>query len=390
MMAAGKVALLAAAMLTMAASDGEVDRRLASFKAGGWDPLTVPVEWYAPRTVAIAGAPCVQARGAPTAPLAGPLDRAATLAEAGGAAAFIVAQDDRIVTERYWRGANAQTSFNPQSMAKTLVALLVGIAIDRGEIAAVDTPIGRHIAEWRDDARGTITIEQLLQMSSGLAQVDGGKGMALTVDNPAVRQYFGGDFDGPMLALALTAKPGATFDYNNNATKVVARILENASGKSYARLLSERLWQPLGLNDASIYADLNGRTMVSCCVFSKARDWVPIGRLIAGRGKIDGRQLVSARWIDAMLAPSRAYRGYGYQIWLGDQQVGGPPLLPIVMPWQSARFAARDIVFLNGFGGQRVWILPSANLVVVRMGNSWPTNWDDAAIPNLLSAADGW
>lgn len=365
-------------------ADPVLERRLARYLAGGWDPLTAPVEWY-DSVDPIPGAAREPARGAPVRLAPEALAAALAHAEADGATALLVAESGRLVAERYWGGTTAETRLNPQSMAKTVVALLVGVAIDRGEIGSADDPVGRHVAAWRDDPRGRITLAQLLQMASGLGQVDAGRGWAMTPDNPAVRQYFGSDFDAPMLALPLVARPGERFDYNNNATKLVARALEEASGLSYARLVSERLWKPLGLADASVYVDRpGGRPMASCCLFSRPRDWLGVGRLIAGRGEVDGSRIVSAAWVDRMLAPSPANPGYGFQIWVGDQKVGGERLPPVLTPWQSERFAARDLVLLNGFGGQRVWIMPSADLVVVRMGRTWPKAWDDAAIPNLL------
>jgi CubicO group peptidase (beta-lactamase class C family) len=364
--------------------DPVFDKRLSTFVAGGWDPLTVPIEWYDSVDVIKGDArEMPSAKSKRIAPDA--LTKASKWAEAQASTAFVVAQDDRIIAEHYWQGTTAETRFNPQSMAKTLVALLTGIAINMGEIKSVDDPVGRYLVEWKNDPRGKITLRQLLQMASGLAQIDGGKGYALTPDNPAARQYFGSDFDGPMLALAQLVPAGQQFDYNNNNTKLVARVLESVSGRRYAALLSERLWKPLGLTDGSIYVDRpGGSAMVSCCVFSRPRDWVAIGRLIAGRGRLDGKQIVSSEWITRMIEPSSTYKGYGMQIWVGNQQVGGAPLPPVLIPWQSETFAAADIVILNGFGGQRVWIMPSANLIIVRAGKSWPKAWDDAVIPNLL------
>jgi CubicO group peptidase (beta-lactamase class C family) len=382
MAAVGASVLLGGA--TTPPGDPVLEGRLASYLAGGWDPLTVPVAWYSP-VAPVAGAPRPPATGQPRRLSNAAIDRATALARDDGASALIVAENGRIVAEHYWQGADKDTRFNPQSMAKTLVALLVGIAVDRGEIASADDPIGNYLDRWRGDPRGRITIAQLLTMASGLAQIDAGHGMTMTPDNPAVRQYFGSDFNAGMYALPLAAQPGSAFDYNNNATLLLARVLQRAGGASYAELLSDRLWQPLGLSDATIYIDRpGGSAMASCCLFSIARDWIAIGRLIAGRGEIDGRRIVSARWIDAMTTPSPTARGYGYQLWLGDQQVGGTPLPPVLTPWQSEAFAARDMMFLNGFGGQRVWIMRGAGLVVVRFGTRWPPRWDDSALPNIL------
>lgn len=383
MVALSGLALAAAAP----AADPTLERRLQSFLAGGYDPLTVPVDWFDKEPVA--GAP----RALPVTPkLTDAVDRqaleaAAKWAENHASTALIVAKDGRIVFERYWHGDGRDTRFNPQSMSKTLIALLVGTAIDRGEIKSVDDPVGRYVREWRRDSRGRITIAQALQMASGLGQVDAGYGYAVTRENPAVAQHFGNDFVAPILALPLKNAPGAKFDYNNNAANLLVLVLQRATGKRYGALLSERLWRPLGLADAALYIDRpGGFPMASCCVFSRPIDWVPIGRLIADRGVVEGKRIVSASWIDAMTTPSSGNRGYGYQLWLGDQRVGRKPPERIgLIQWQSEPFAAKDLVFLLGHGQQRVWVMRDKGLVVVRAGRSWPADRDESALPNLIA-----
>jgi CubicO group peptidase (beta-lactamase class C family) len=270
----------------------------------------------------------------------------------------------------------------------------VGVAIADGSLPGVDAPIGRWLTEWVGDPRGAITIRQLLTMSSGLAQITGDYGYRLVPENPGLRQNFGDDFLGPALDLKLVGTPGAKFDYNNNATLLLSVVLQRATGRRYADYLSAKLWKPLELSDAFVYLDRpGGQPMTSCCVLSRAEDWLAIGRLILARGKgPDGRQLVPAQWIDAMVAPSPANPRYGFQIWRGDQRVGGQPA-PVVQPgtdvWQSERFLDPKTVFLLGYGYQRVWVLPTQGIVIVRMGRQWPGAWDEAAIPNAVVRALG-
>lgn len=372
-------------LLGTAAPDPAFERRIGTFVAGGYDPLTAPVDWYAPRET-VTGAPMAIGKAVPSAAISpAALEDAASWAEAQGSTALLVTHRGTLIFERYWHGDGRDTRFNPQSMSKTLTALLVGIAIDRGEISSADDPVGRYVEEWRGDPRGHITLRQLLHMASGLAQIGAGHGYAITAANPAARQHFGSDFVGPMLGLALAGKPGATFDYNNNDNLLLGLVLERAAKTRYSVLLSERLFTPLGLGDASLYMDrVGGFPMTSCCVFSRPIDWLAIGRLIAQNGVARGRRIVSPSWIAEMTTPSPAYKGYGYQIWIGDQTIGGTaPAVPGLVPWSSERFAA-PTVFLHGHGSQRTWIIPSADLVIVRAGKTWPKGWDEAAIPNRV------
>lgn len=383
-LAAALLFLLGADAASAQPLDPVFERRFESFLAGGYDPLTAPVDWYDAEPVAGVPTPVVKLADPNVSATA--LNAAAAWAEAQGSTALIVARGDgRVIFERYWHGDGRDTRFNPQSMSKTLVALLVGQAIARKEIGSVDDPLGRYLREWRTDPRGRITLRQAMTMSTGLAQITGKWGYQVVPENPGVAQTFGSDFLTPALGLQLEHQPGSRFDYNNNAVLLVAEALERATGKRYAQLLSERLWRPLGLKDASIYLDRpGGNVMSSCCVFSRPVDWARIGALIARRGSWHGQQLVPATWIDEMSRPSPGDKGYGYYLWLGDQRVGGEPGSPAQLkPYSSEPFAA-PTQFLLGHGLQRVWIVPSRDLVIVRAGRSWPPSWDEAVIVNTI------
>ncbi len=406
----GRVRVARSALLAMAAVGGAASgpastaadvtegERFRSFMALGGDSLTIPVDWYAPRerVAGRAGGPAPAVIDAALGPAA--LDPVFAQAQTAGASALIVwraAASGRPAVHRraHW-GADADSLYNPQSMAKTLAALLTGIAIAEGHLPGPDAAIGQWLTEWAGDARGRITIRQLFTMTSGLAQIGGDYGYRPVPENPAVRQTFGDDFLGPALELAQVDPPGTRFDYNNNATLLLTVVLQRATGQRYASYLAQKLWQPLGLADAFLWLDRpDGQPMTSCCVFSRAADWLAIGRLILARGRgPDGRQLVPADWIDAMVAPSPVNPRYGFQLWRGDQRIGGAPA-PVVQPgtdvWQSESFLDPATIILLGYGYQRVWVLPAHDLVIVRMGRTWPPGWDEAAIPNAVVRALG-
>ncbi|WP_158257959.1 serine hydrolase domain-containing protein [Sphingopyxis lindanitolerans] len=383
--------LLVGAPLLIAATspDPVFDKRFNSFIDAGYDALTAPPEWFDP-TERVAGG------GDTSIPVAAPstkaiastaLAAAASYAEAQGSTALIVMRDGAVEYEHYWRDNGPDSVFNPQSMSKTVLALLVGAAIADGKIRSVDDPVERYVPEWRGDPRGKITIENLLNMASGLAQLEEGFGYELTPENPAARQHFGSDFHAPILTLRAKVPPGQTFDYNNNGSNLLGLIVERATGERYADYLSRKLWAPLGLRDAHLYLDKpEGHPITACCILSHPRDWAKIGQLILQNGKWEGREIVPASWIAAMIKPSAPYKGYGYQIWLGDQKVEAerPSHLAPDDSWQSEPFAAPDIIALRGHGFQRVWIIPSKKLVIMRAGKSWPPSWNEALIPNIL------
>ena len=154
-------------------------------------------------------------------------------------------------------------------------------------------------------------------------------------------------------------------------------------------LLSQRLWQPLGLRTAAMPLDRpGGMVMTSCCILSRPVDWLRIGQLFVDGGRYKGQQVVPESWLREMLRPSPAFHGYGFQVWIGDQQVGGerPQGVPLV-PWQSEPFAAPQVIIFHGHGGQRVYVMPDKQLVIVRASRQWPAAWDDAMLPYMLSRA---
>lgn len=239
---------------------------------GSHDPVTLPVEWYAPKEP-------VPGNPNDSLPLAAASDRTlpedvladiATYAEAQGSQSLIVLHNGAIQLERYWGDSDRETWFNPQSMSKSVLGLLMGIAIADGDIESVTDPIGKYIEEWRDDPRGAATIEQTLRMSAGLEQMT--ESYDFDLFSRGTRYNFGEDFTGMILDLKQVDPPGTVFDYNNEETNLLGIVIERATGKRYAQYLSEKLWKPLELSDAAMYLDKpNGAAMKSCCIFSRPR-----------------------------------------------------------------------------------------------------------------------
>jgi CubicO group peptidase (beta-lactamase class C family) len=301
---------------------------------------------------------------------------------ATGSVALVVWHDGELILENYWPGYTQDSRTDPASMHKTVMAMLVGIAIERGLIPSVDAKAALWLEEWRDDARADVTIEQLLQMASGLALVP--------FDPNPFGKYFrtllGTDLIPVYLAIPQEKMPGSEFAYNNVNAQALGILLQRAAGQRYAELLSEALWSKLGVGDAYLWLDREkGMPRTFCCIQTTARAWVQIGRLLANRGELDGQQVVPAAWIEAMLRPSSGNPNYGYQTWLGTEYVEQRAYnrTVSVTAHHSEPFVADDIVFLDGFGGQRVYVIPSQRLVIVRTGAP-QLAWDDARLPNVV------
>jgi CubicO group peptidase (beta-lactamase class C family) len=378
--------IIALAVLGFAISERQYIRRYLTF-AG--DPMVVPLQWYQPTDT-------VPGRPSDDLPVALPprrtihgdaLARAADFAQAQNSQALIVVHRGVIQLEQYWQGAERSTRFNPQSMSKSVLGLLLGIAISEGHITSVEDPVDRYIDEWADDPRGAITIRQALGMAAGLER------LASSDQNRffsrGSRYNFGDDFEGVILEMALRDAPGTRFQYNNEETNLLGIVIQRATGQRYAEYLSAKLWRPLGLAEASMYLDRDGGSvMKSCCIFSRPYDWAKLGQLLLQGGRYGSDQIVSADWIDAMITPSPLVDHYGFKVWLGDGYIQPGESAPAGSDGAIAPggYLADDMVVFLGYGGQRVWISRRYQLVIVRSTVRWPEAWVETRIPNLLIA----
>lgn len=283
--------------------------------------------------------------------------------------------------EKYWPGFTASTRTNPNSMHKSVLALLVGATIADGVIPSVDEPVSRWITEWQGDARRDITVRELLQMSSGLEIPVFGTWKSAKI-------LFGSDLAGGVLSLQAEKPHGSEFQYSNANSQLLVLMLERAVGERYAPYLSRRLWQPLGASDAGLWMDrAGGLPRGFCCLFATARDWLRVGRLILEGGRVDGQAIVPETWIAQMTRASPNNPNFGFQIWRGSPAGTERKYNDFtVKAFHSEPFVAEDILYIDGFGGQRVYIVPSEELIIVRTGVS-QTDWDDARLPNILVRA---
>lgn len=307
------------------------------------------------------------------------------LAERSGAHALLVWRGGALEIERYWRGAGPRSRIESASMHKTVTALLYGPALARGEIGSLDAPVAKWLTEWRADPRGAITLRQMLQMAGGLANPPAAPGAT----SPGVQMVQGPDFTGASLQL-VQSRPAGAFNYNSGVSELLGAILARASGRPYADLLSERLLKPLGAGDAHLILDRpGGKPRTSASLYLEPADWVRIGRLFLDDGRVDGRRVLPKGWIGAMTAPSPGNPNFGLHVWRGSPYApvrGYTFEAPDAVMRSAAPFAADDVVYLDGAVGQRVYAVPSADLVIVRLGEN-DRSWDDSALPNLVLEA---
>jgi CubicO group peptidase (beta-lactamase class C family) len=304
--------------------------------------------------------------------------------------ALVVLQGGRLQHEWYAPGWDAASLTQSQSMHKSLQALLIGVAIEDGDIGSPRDPVGRYVEEWADDPRGNITLEQLMMMSSGLAQYD----FTLNPFTDDYRWLYSGDTLGPVLRTPRAVwAPGAKFDYNNINSELLGLVLQRATGQRYARYLEAKLWRPMGGGEARVWLDSeDGDAFTSCCLMATARDWARVGQVLLNGGEYAGRRIVAADWIERMVSPAPVSPWYGWQVWLADNEAVNPraELQSAGSAYaRSEPFLAPDVYYLSGRGAQRVYVVPSRALVIVRLGpalgpNPLKPGWDNAYLVNTI------
>jgi CubicO group peptidase (beta-lactamase class C family) len=289
-------------------------------------------------------------------------------AEEFGTHALITVHKGRIQDEWYADYWDRDLMTQSQSMHKSLMGLFIGMAIEDGKIASVDDPIGMYLEEWADDPRGEISLRNMMYMSSGLAQYE----FTINPFDDGMKWLNSGRSIEAILRIPQADwAQGTQWEYNNINSELLGIILVRLYGMRYSELLRTRLWEPMGGEVASIATDSPGnRAFTSCCLGAPAMDWVRVGMLLLGRGEVNANRIVSEAWIDEMIRPSPVAGYYGYQIWLGYDDPVFPPDSTAGSSGAiaSEAFLARDTYMTWGRGQQHVYVVPSEELIIVRLG----------------------
>lgn len=301
------------------------------------------------------------------------LNQIVKYAEENNSLGLMVVHHGKIITEKYFRDWNENLAGDSESMAKSVLSLLIGIAIDEGKIHSENDQVATYIPEWQNDNRKRIKIKHLLEMSSGLRN----SSSTISPFSDLAKMHLGFNAKDLVLGIPSEEEPRKKFSYNNVNSQILGLLLERATGKTYAQYLSEKLWQPLGASDANLWIDNTGTARTYCCLFAKMRDWAKLGLLVLNKGQFNNNRIVSENWIGKMTTPSKNAKNYGYHIWMANSK--------IFKRWRlSEDFIDESMIFFDGRSKQRVFIFPKRDLVIVRVGDT-SDKWKEDVIPNIIS-----
>jgi CubicO group peptidase (beta-lactamase class C family) len=277
---------------------------------------------------------------------------------------LLIARGDTILVERYQYGRTDRHRFTSWSMAKTVTAMLVGIAIAEGRIRSVDDLAAAYVPELAGTEYGRTSLRHLLQMSSGvrfLEQYTGSDDVSKLVANTYLLRGTGGPSAVTPFNERATAA-GTKFSYASVETQVLGLVLRAATTRPPAEYLESKIWQLIGAEaDASWLVDNSGQEATYCCLNAVLRDYARFGLLLAHDGTWRGRQVIPEAWVveatttradQPHLWPGVAtpFFGYGYQTW-------------IVPTWILP--GERRMFMFWGVRGQRIYVDPRSKLVMV-------------------------
>ena len=274
-----------------------------------------------------------------------------------GMRAIVVVDHGRIVAERYAAGFSATTPLLGWSMAKSVVAGLVGMLVKDGRLA-LDQPAG-----WPAPGGGRehIRIADLLAMSSGL-RFNEGYG---AVSDITRMLYLQPDMAGFARAQPLLHPAGKFWSYSSGSANILSRIVQDAAGALGAAYPTERLFKPLGMTSAVIETDEDGTLVGSSYMYATARDWARYGLFLQQDGIWQGQEMLPRGYVAMMASPVAASGGeYGRGlVWLWGPGAVTPGKNP-----DTAFEIPADTFWMEGHDGQSTAIIPSRQLVVVRLG----------------------
>ncbi len=284
--------------------------------------------------------------------------------------AVVVVYDGQLVAEKYAQGFNKNSKMYGWSMAKSFTSALIGTLVKDGKLN-VNKPA--PVPEWSNvkDPRHSITLENLLQQTSGLDFVED-YGKASDVTNML---YKTDDMAAFTARHSLAHKPGSVFSYSSGNSNILSRIIRQTVGeKDYAAYPAKALFYKIGMYNTLLEPDASGTYVGSSYINATARDFARFGLLYHNDGVWNGERILPEGWVkQTVTSPaSNKLKNYGYQFWLNGFKKEDPSQ-------RAYPDAPADMFYCDGYGGQAIYIIPSKKLVIVRLGLTLDKSFDENA-----------
>lgn len=293
---------------------------------------------------------------------------------------LMVVKDGAIVFEKYWRGEGPDDHHTSWSVAKSVVATLIGMGIKDGVIDSLDDPAEKYAPIYKGTAMGETSIRHLLMMSSGIDFIEDYEAVGSDMRKLFFNVFFlNRDVDKFVRVYKRELQAGTEFNYQSPNTIVLAAVIRGAFGDNLAHIAEEKLFAPIGLGDGTWLLDRNAKNAKElgyCCLNIRLEDYAKLGMFLMDDGVIDGEALLPDGWMDLVTTPPQASHepdpetgkfGYGLHFWVP--------------------FADSPIFGMQGYNGQLVWIDPERRVLVVMTGADRNYPGGNTEFPSMLTAA---
>ena len=266
--------------------------------------------------------------------------------------------------EKYYNGFSKDSLHHIQSQTKSIVSLLMGIAIDRGFIKDENEPVSRYFPQYfkkEDTLKSSVTIKHLLTMSAGFKWEE----MTSSTDagNDNLNMFNSGDWLKYALSRPIETKPFTEFNYNSGYPMIVAGIIEKSAKMTIEEFAKKYLFEPLGINEYRWLKDSKGFCHAGGGLFLKPGDMLKIGMLVMNNGNFKNRQLISDGWINktmcSYLPTDFDISTYGYFWWLREMRTG--------------EGKTTKVISAEGAGGQRLYLFPEYQLIIAFTERNYST-----------------
>jgi len=265
--------------------------------------------------------------------------------------AFLVAQNGELIYEKYFGEHRVDTLSNSFSMAKTVMALLAGKAVEEGHLESLDVRISSFFPKYQYTPADQVTIRDLIRMSSGMEWRE----HYYLPFNETTDAYYGKNLEELILSRKIVETPGKKFAYQSGNTQLLGMILSKVIPGTMSSYLSQHFWKPLGMEYPAFWTvdESSGIEKCFCCIHATARDFLKIGQLFLQNGRWNDHQVISTAFAEEMRQPGfPASPQYGSGLWLDYHH--SPPFY-----------------LMRGHLGQYVIIIPSREMVICRVGRKY-------------------
>ncbi|WP_083206618.1 serine hydrolase domain-containing protein [Chryseobacterium sp. CBo1] len=260
---------------------------------------------------------------------------------------LVVIKNNKIIHEKYWKDHDPSSLMNSFSMAKGILSVLTGFAIDDGYLDSEDQLFSSVFPQYSESKYGKyLTFKHLMTMQAGFDWEE-------EYNHPFAensKQYFVDDLAEQTFKTEIKEMPGEKYQYQSVAPQLLGLALKKVTGKSLADYLSEKIWQPLGMESVAKWStDEKGMEKAFCCIHAIPRDFAKIGQLILQNGNWEGKQLIDQKYCEKLLHPTPENDAFCYNVWADNE-------------------SKIKLRFFYGFLGQFIIMIPSENIIIVKTG----------------------